>query len=179
MVSIAQFQVISTWVYKRQRAPTYLDLLLALRDLRVQHRNHGGQGVAAQVEFESKVCKRTIICELQALKPSSVDPRSTWGRPGMHLHRLTRALAPTRARVSTEAQRSPKRSDCTVSAACACSCAAATSTSFLQGHTGLGTVDQLSVITMQILRLFICQWDRHTNRNLGCQSWRDLVVGQL
>jgi hypothetical protein len=54
--------------------------------------------VTAQVEFESNVCKRFIIIQLQALKPSAeyFNPGptrgqpggnlgSTWGQPGVNL----------------------------------------------------------------------------------------------
>ena len=43
------------------------------------------QSVAAQVEFESKVRKRFITIYFQALAPSTVNPGTTWGQPGVNL----------------------------------------------------------------------------------------------
>ena len=44
--------------------------------------------VAAEVAVESKVLKRFIIFQLQALKPGAVN-RSSRGQPGVNLHRRT------------------------------------------------------------------------------------------
>ena len=49
--------------------------------------------VAAQVEIESKFSKQFINLERQALKPGAFNSGSTWGQPGVNLHRHTVYMA--------------------------------------------------------------------------------------